>query len=151
VIRSPAREYGGRLSPDGRWLSYFSDESGAFELYITAFADGAPRRQVPTIADAARPREAVWSRDGRELFFRRGSQMLSVRIPADPNLPIKRPTVLFEGNYHAWGGPGIVNYDVSPDGQRFLMLKPVDDPAPRFNLVFGLDRLIGERLQPAGR
>jgi serine/threonine-protein kinase len=151
LIQSPAREYGGRLSPDGRWLTYFSDETGTFELYLAPFPAGAPRRRISTDASSARPREAVWAADGRELFYRQGSEMLSVRIPADPNLPIGRPTVLFEGTYYAWGGPGIVNYDVSRDGQRFLMLKPVDDPAPHVNLVLGLDRLIRERLQLAGR
>jgi serine/threonine-protein kinase len=151
VIQSPAREYGGRLSPDGRWLAYFSDESGRFELYLAAFPAGAPRKQISTRVDTAQPREAVWAKDGRELFYRQGSQMLSVRIPADPSLQVGRPTVLFGGNYYAWGGPGIVNYDVSQDGQRFLMLKPVEDPAPHVNLVLGLGRLIRERLQPAGR
>jgi len=147
IIQSEAREYGGRLSPDGRWLSYFSDETGIFELYLAAFPAGSPRQKISSSAGAARPREAVWANNSRELFYRQGSQMLSVQIPADPNLPVGRPSVLFEGPYYAWGGPGIVNYDVSRDGQRFLMLKPVDE-APHVNLVLGLDRLIRERLHP---
>ena len=151
IVQSPAREYGGRLSPDGRWLAYFSDESGGFELYLAAFPAGTPRQRISTGAGGARPREAVWAKDGRELFYRQGSQMLSVRIPSQPDHPIGRPTVLFEGSYYSWGGPGIVNFDVSPDGQRFLMLKPVDDPAPHVNLVLGLDRLIRERLHPVGQ
>ena len=150
VIQSPAREYGGRLSPDGRWLSYFSDETGRFELYLAAFPAGTPRRQITTRGGAARPREAVWASDSRELFYRQGAQMLSVRVSAGPDLRAGSPTVLFEGNYYAFGGPGIVNFDVSRDG-RFLMLKPVNDPAPHLNLVLGLDRLIGERLRPAVR
>ena len=63
-----------------------------------------------------------------------------------------RATVLFEGDYFTTGGPGIVNYDVSPDGQRFLMLKPVDvDRTPHLTVVQGLDRLIRDRLPPVGR
>ena len=151
LVQSPAREYGGRVSPDGRWITYFSDETGAFELYLAPFPAGAPRQRVSASAGAARPREAVWSADGRELFYRQGSQLLSVRIPVDPRLPPGRPTVIFEGNYYAWGGPGIVNYSVSPDGQRFLMLKSVDDPAPHLTLVLGFDRLIRERLHPADK
>jgi hypothetical protein len=82
----------------------------------------APHR-VSTTNDRAlaRAREAVWSRDGRELFYRHGSQMMSVRVPAGQQQP-DSATVLFEGDYFAAGGPGIVNYDVASDG-RFLMLK----------------------------
>jgi serine/threonine-protein kinase len=150
LVQTKAREYGGRVSPDGWWLAYFSDESNPnqFELYVTAVAPGAPRHRVST----GGAREAVWARGGGELFYRNGAQMLSVRVAPGPTWSAGRPTVLFEGGYFTFGGPGIVNYDVSPDGQRFLMLKPVDlDRTPNLTVVQGLDRLIRDRLPPLER
>jgi eukaryotic-like serine/threonine-protein kinase len=151
IVQTKALEYGGRLSPDGRWLSYFSDENrpNQFELYVTAFVPGAPRHRVSNPG----AREAVWAKnDSGELFYRDGRQMMSVRVPPGGNSVPSRATVLFEGDYFATGGPGIVNYDVSPDGRRFLMLKPVDaDRTPHLTVVQGLDRLIRSRLPPSGR
>jgi hypothetical protein len=66
--------------------------------------------------------EPMWNRNGRELFYRSGNRMMSVAITAQPAFSASRPAVLFEGQYE----PTLVtnaNYDVSPDGQRFLMLK----------------------------
>ena len=148
-IRTPAREYGGRISPDGRWLAYFSDAGSQFDLYVQPFVADAPSHRIVAAGSRARPREAVWARDSRELFFRQGAEMLSVRIPADTTLRPSPPTVLFEHDYFATGGPGIVNYDVSTDGQRFLMLKAVEDRTPHFTVVQGLERLIRERLGTA--
>jgi serine/threonine-protein kinase len=152
LVQTQAREYGGRLSPDGRWLTYFSDESGQFELYLRPLASDAPRYRISTTnaRTLARAREAVWSRDGQELFYRHGTQMMSVPVPAGTTSPPKPATVLFEGDYFATGGPGIVNYDVAPDG-RFLMLKSVEDRSPHLSVVQGLDDLIRERLAPGNR
>jgi Tol biopolymer transport system component len=150
-IRTPAREYGGRISPDGRWVAYFSDARGQFDLYVQPFVAGTSSRRVGASDARARPREAVWAKDSRELFFRQGAEMLSVRIPADTTGPLGRPTVLFERDYFATGGPSIVNYDVSADGQRFLMLKAVEDRTPHLAVVQGLERLVRERLGPDQR
>jgi len=146
IVKTSAREYGGRLSPDGRWLAYFSDETvpNQFDLYVMAFAPGSRRHRVAT----GGVREAVWSKDGRELFYRQGRQMMSIRVPPDGNFLSSRPAVVFEGDYFSSGGPGIVNYDVSADGQRFLMLMPVEDRTPHLNVVQGLGHLIRERLMP---
>ena len=78
LIRTPAFEVGGRLSPDERWLAYFSNVTGSTELYVTRFLGGGPSWRI-TRGGA---REAVWSRDGRELFFRseNGRQMLTAAI-----------------------------------------------------------------------
>ena len=80
-----------------------------------------------------------------------GPDIVSSRPSGRKLLHRDRPSVLFEGGYFTTGGPGIVNYDVSPDGQRFLMLKPVEDRTPHFTVVQGLDRLIRDRLVPPGQ
>jgi serine/threonine-protein kinase len=150
-IRTPAREYGGRISPDGRWMAYFSDAGGQFDLYVQPFATAGQSYRIPAAEGRARPREAVWGKDGRELFYRQGAEMLSVHISADVRTPPGHPAVLFERDYFATGGPGIVNYDVSRDGQRFLMLKAVEDRTPHLTVVQGFGRLIRERLRPDRR
>jgi len=149
LVQTRAREYGGRISPDGRWVAYFSDElsPNQFDLYVTGVTPGAPRYRVST----GGAREAVWARDGSELFYRNGAQMLAVAVGAGRTWAAGRPTVLFEGGYLSVGGPGIVNYDVSPDGRRFLMLKAVDlDRTPSLTVIQGFDRVVRDRLTPPG-
>ena len=148
LVQTTAREYGGRVSPDGRWLAYFSDAGSPnqFALYLTPFSG----RGVPHRIAGSGAREAVWSRSGDELFYRNGRQMLSFRIPRGGDFSSSRPAVLFEGDYFSTGGPGIVNFDVSSDGERFLMLKAVEqDRTPHLTVVQGMDRLIRDRLPPA--
>jgi serine/threonine protein kinase len=145
-LQTPAREYGGRMSPDGQWVAYFSDGGGRFDLYVRPFAGEGQSHRISTAEVRARPREAVWSKDSRELFYRQGAEMLSVRVPGDTTAAPGRPSVLFERDYFAMGGPGIVNYDISTDGQRFLMLKAVEDRTPHLTVVQGLERLVRERL-----
>ncbi len=82
LVQTPASEWGGWLSPDQRWLAYCSNVSGRGELYVALFSGGGRRWQVSR--DGAV--QAVWSRDGRELFFRNGNQMLVVAVKAGANL-----------------------------------------------------------------
>jgi eukaryotic-like serine/threonine-protein kinase len=106
------------FSPNGRWLAYSSNESGRSEIYMTAY----PRPGRKWLISTDGGTEPMWNRNGRELFYRSGNRMMSVAITAQPAFSASRPAVLFEGQYE----PTLVtnaNYDVSPDGQRFLMLK----------------------------
>jgi Tol biopolymer transport system component len=117
-IRTPFDEGGPRFSPDGRWLAYISDESGRFEIYVQPYPGPGGRRQVSTEGGT----EPVWNPNGRELFYRGGDKMMAVDIVTQPTFSAGKPRMLFEGQYV----PAPVtfsNYDVSPDGQRFLMIK----------------------------
>ena len=67
-------------------------------------------------------REPAWNPNGRELFYRTGDKMMAVDIATKPGLTVGKPRMLFEGQYVPAPGSS-PNYDVSPDGQRFLMLK----------------------------
>ena len=136
VIRTTAAEYG-RLSPDGKWLAFVSDQTGRFELYVTPFPALGARAQVST----GGAREPVWARDGRELFYRNGNQLLAVTVHAGTTFKWDPARVLFEGVFHSFGGPGNQSYDVSPDGRRFLMLEPVT-PTPRLDVVQGWRQLV---------
>ena len=107
------------LSPDGRWMAYGSDESGQLEVYLQRYPDLGDKVTVSSGGGRA-PR---WSPDGSELFYRNlaGDRMTEVEVETEPTLRVSRPEVLFEGRY-AVGSDGGRNYDVSADGQRFVMI-----------------------------
>jgi len=109
-----------RLSSDGHWLAYVSDQSGENRVYVQRFPEGGRIISVST----GRGTEPVWSRDGRELFYRNGNQMLVVEVHTGPAFAVGPPTLLFEGPYdtdpNAQANP---NYDVSPDRADFLMVR----------------------------
>jgi serine/threonine-protein kinase len=131
------------FSPDGRWVAYESTETGRAEIYVQAFPGREMKRQIS--ADGGT--EPLWSATGRELFYRNGDRMMSADM--DPSgAVVSRPRVLFEGRYERlpWG---VRNYDASPDGRRFLMLKSLGGGEPQ-RIVFVqnvLEEL--ERLLPA--
>jgi eukaryotic-like serine/threonine-protein kinase len=118
LLRTPFREWGPRFSPDGRWLAYLSDESMRLELYVRRYPDQGGVWQLST--DGAT--EPVWSGNGREIFYRAGERMMVVAVKTEPAFSASRPRVLFEARYEP-GAPGISNYDVTPDGQRLLMVR----------------------------
>src|SRR5262249_42060876 len=108
-------------SPDGLWIAYTSDDSGAYQVYVQPFRGPGGKTQISTDGGQF-PR---WARNGRELFYRNGDKMMAVDIETKPALRAGKPTVLFEGRYEAsssYRQPG-TGYDVSPDGKRFLMIR----------------------------
>jgi Tol biopolymer transport system component len=111
-LQTPFNETAPEFSPDGRWLAYQSDESGRFEIYVQAFP--GPGGKVPVSADGGtRPR---WSSKGQELFYRNGGKMMAVGVQAGLSFRAGTPRVLFEGRYGN-------QYDVMPDGQRFITIE----------------------------
>jgi Tol biopolymer transport system component len=132
-LRTPFNESVPRFSPDGRWLAYVSDESGRYEIYVQSYPGPGGKFQISTDGGT----EPVWNPNGRELFYRTGDKMMAVDIATNPGFTAGKPRMLFEGPY-APTPATFPNYDVSPDGQRFLMLKPVEqtEAAPtRINVV----------------
>jgi Tol biopolymer transport system component/predicted Ser/Thr protein kinase len=118
-LRTPFNECAARFSPDGRWLTYMSDESGHNEIYVQPFPGPGGKWQISTDGGT----EPMWNRNGRELFYRSGDKMMAVDIATQPGFAAGKPRMLFEGQYRLTPGTA-PNYDVSPDAQRFLMLKP---------------------------
>jgi Tol biopolymer transport system component len=122
VLAEPSAEEGGRLSPDGNWLAYYSDESGRPEIYITPYP--GPGGKFPVSTDGANM--PVWAGNG-ELFYRSRDlrRLMAVKISTKPTLEIGKPELLFEGPYNIGGAGGShPNYDVTSEGQRFLMVRP---------------------------
>jgi serine/threonine protein kinase len=118
-IQTPFSEGNPRFSPDGRWIAYVSDESGRFEVFVQPYPGPGGKWQVSKDGGT----EPVWNANGKELFYRSGDKMMAVEITTQPSFALGNPKMLFEGPYERAAVP-VSNYDVSPDGQRFLMLKP---------------------------
>jgi serine/threonine-protein kinase len=116
-MRTRFTEVGPKFSPDGRWISYVSDESGQYEVYVRPYPGPGGKWQISTQGGG----EQIWSRDARELFFRNGNKWMVVAVNLQPEFEVETPRLMFEGAYVQVGGP---SYDVTPDGQRFLLLEP---------------------------
>lgn len=124
VVETKFQEGSAKFCPDGKWLAFSSNESGRPEIFVQAYPSG-PRIQISTDGGT----DPVWARNGRELFYRNGNMMMVVDVTLQPFRPGK-PRILWEGDYaHGLSsfcgpaGPSSSNYDVTPDGQRFLMVK----------------------------
>jgi Tol biopolymer transport system component len=130
VVQTKFSEGSPKLSPDGRWLAYASDESSRPEVYVIAFPGPGPKVQISTLGGT----DPVWRRDGTELYYRSGDQMMVVEITARDTITASKPKVLWKGKYLAgagsscgMSGPTSSNYDVTPDGQRFIMIKDASE------------------------
>jgi Tol biopolymer transport system component len=117
-LKTQFNEHSGSFSPDGRWIAYVSNESGRDEIYVVPYPAAGGRWQVSTAGGA----EPVWSRDGKELFYRNGDKMMAVPVETRATFSVSTPKQLFEGSFIK-DHRNDVNYDVSPDGKRFLMVK----------------------------
>jgi serine/threonine-protein kinase len=133
------------FSPDGHWLGYVSNESGRPEIYVQPFPGPGGKWQISVEGGT----EPVWNRNGRELFYRSGNKMMAVQVTTKDGLSANKPTMLFEKEYAASQFPATgIAYDVSPDGDRFLMVKETDSAtaAPINVVVNWFDEL--KRLAP---
>ena len=128
--RTPSYESAPSFSPDGRWLTYVSDESGRFEVYVQPYPGPGGVYQISTDGGT----EPVWNPRGKELFYRSGDKMMSVDVSTEPAFSAGKPKVLFQGPYLSTLGT-LPFYDVSQDGQRFLMLEPVEQTATLTQIV----------------
>jgi serine/threonine-protein kinase len=117
-VRTPSLETAPRFSPDGHFIAYASDESGRLEIYARPYPGPGGKWQISTEGGT----EPVWNPKGRELFYRSGNKMMAVDIATQPTFSAGKPKMLFEGPYVPTPR-SFPDYDVSPDGQRFLMLK----------------------------
>lgn len=130
LLNTAAYEGGPRLSPDGRWLTYVSNESGQNEVYLRPFPGPGRRWQISTEGGT----QAVWNPNGREIFYRSGNKIMAVDVSTIPDVTLSPPRLLFEQPYAFGPGITIANYDVTRDGQRFIMVKD-EATAARLNVV----------------
>jgi hypothetical protein len=119
LVQTMFNELNGQVSPDGRWLAYESDESGQSQIYVRPFPRVDAGRWQISPAGGTRP---LWARNGRELFYLDTSRhLMAVPVQTSAAFSAGNPTKLFETAYLTPNNG--VTYDVSPDGQRFVMIK----------------------------
>jgi hypothetical protein len=112
------------FSPDGRFIAYTSNEAGLYDVYVVPFPDVASGKWAVSTGGGSEP---VWSRDGRELFYRTmEGGLVVVPVSTTSTFSMGAPRVLFSAaEYRAYLNHRM--YDVAPDGQRFIMLRQVSD------------------------
>jgi serine/threonine protein kinase/Tol biopolymer transport system component len=112
-----------QISPDGRYVAYQSDESGKGEIYVRSFPDVNKGKWQVSSNGGGSP---LWSPDGSELFYRSGDATMAVDVETDPTFKRGNPKTLFRGTYSSTAIQNSVTtpWDISPDGKKFLMIKP---------------------------
>ena len=149
ITSSPADEAGGAISPDGRWLAYSAPGTAGPQIHLVSME--TPRRafQITTTGGLG-PR---WNPRGGELFYWRDSALMSVSVGTSGQAPaVGEHVVLFERDDLQIAAGENTNYDVAPDGERFLMLRTVD-PGPEADQIQIVQNFFAEleRLVPGGR
>jgi serine/threonine-protein kinase len=128
LVQTRFVERNGEVSPDGRWLAYESDESGQLEVYVRPFPDASAERRQVSNSGGTRP---SWTPTSRELFYLApDGALMSVPVGTGPTWSARNPTRLFNGPYFSGSAANTGRtYDVSRDGLRFLMIKPIGPSA----------------------
>jgi hypothetical protein len=129
LLQTEFNEHFPTFSPDGRWIAYCTDETGRFEVYVRSFTEGGAAvtagKWPVSNAGGIYP---VWRRDGKELFFKApNGKLMAVRVKAGSTFEPGIPVALFDTHDASIDS----NYDVSADGQRFLISRLIDAGEPR--------------------
>jgi len=135
IVQGPEADLAADISPDGRWIAYDSNESGQFEVYVRPYPDAERGRSVVSRGGGRQP---LWSRDGRELFYRDfAGAVMAVPVAVTPTFVPGPPVKLLDGAGYAGGGSfgSAHTYDLSRDGRRFLMMKEGNSTAPALVVV----------------
>ena len=118
-LQTSFSETGSRLSPDGRFVAYLSDESGRTEVYVRPFPQGGGKWQISANGGSSQR----WSKDGKELFYVEGETLMAVAVSMAEGFSAGSVKALFE--HPGLGGGLSSTYDVSADGQRFVVVEDV--------------------------
>ncbi len=145
LLDSEHDELQAQISPDGRWLAFTSDEPGQREVFVTSFPDVGRFLGQISVDGGESP---TWSRSSDEIFFQKrhsdgsSSMMVAAYEVTDAVLERSTPTLLFEGKYR-FGYTGR-NYDVMPDGQHFVLIKPWEPPEDQLGEIVVVQDFVSE-------
>jgi serine/threonine-protein kinase len=133
--------------PQGGWIAYASEEvePGRFEVYVQRFPGGGDKERISTQGGD----EPVWDPSGKALYYRVGDKMMVVTVVTVPEFSVSAPKELFSGRYESsWFS---ANYDITPDGDRFIMIKAEEGSEPtQVNIVLNWSEKL-KRLVPPGK
>ena len=134
LLQSRFAERNGAISPDGRWLAYEADDSGRFEIYVRPYPDINAGLWPVSTDGGTKP---LWTKDGQELIYVSPTgALMRVGVSRGARWSATSPSIVVKEGYSTnpvWWGR---SYDVSPDGQRFLMIKEgVGGATPPASLV----------------
>jgi len=139
IVVGPYDEGYSEVSPDGRWLAYASTLTGRYEVYVRPLGGDADQVQVSTTGG----NEPIWSRDGRELFYRVPSggneQLVVASVESGLSFRVTSRRALFSVDDYDAAQPH-ANYDVSPDGRSFVMIHRA--PTGRLTVIQNLPELV---------
>ena len=125
-LETPFRDQAAHFSPDGRWIAYLSDESGRLEVYVRPYPGPGPRHQISTNGGL----DPLWAHDGEEIFYRTNDdETMVVPVRLTPEFKAGNPKMLFEGRFMS-GYQQVLRYDITPDGQRFVMVESEGESQP---------------------
>jgi Tol biopolymer transport system component len=119
------------VSPDGRWVAYNTQESGTWQVYVAAFPPFRQRRQVSTSGGG----QALWNKNGTEIYYLSSQgDMMAAEIKTSPALEPGIPRKLFQTRVRQ---PNFQHdqYGVTPDGSRFLVIEPAQEPDESINVL----------------
>ena len=144
LLRTEFTERNAEVSPDGRWIAYESNASGRFEVYVQPFPELDDGKWMVSVDGGTRP---LWAPDGRELFFLDDSRLMVVAMESDFSVRPGTPEILFDEPFLQTPAR---NYDVAPDGRRFLVIRHGgDDPSTGHRVVLVQNWLLElQRLVP---
>jgi serine/threonine protein kinase/Tol biopolymer transport system component len=119
-LDSKKDEYESSISPDGKWVSYICDESGSYQIYVRSFPKKEGKWQISS--DVAE--EPRWSPDGKFLYYRRNSQLMSVPVSTATSFSAGLPKVLID-NFPSMNVDSGISYDITSDGKYIITTQPV--------------------------
>ena len=137
LLHAEFNESQGQFSPDGKWIAYVSDESGQPEIYVQSFPTLTGKWQISS-SGGSQPR---WRRDGRELFYVAADRkLMAASVTLAPSFTVEATRPLFETLLPF--APPRQEYEVSADGQRFLLNLPLDTTSPPMTVVVNWNALL---------
>jgi Tol biopolymer transport system component len=132
ITQTQFNELQPQVSPGGRWISYMSDESGRYEIYVRPFSESSQQGGKIKVSEGGGT-EARWRRDGKELFYLSDqTKMMAVEVSTTPSFKAGVPHPLFQTRIHRGSG---FQWDVSPDGKRFLFATVATEKSDAITIV----------------